>query len=159
MVAYTKPEVLVIGSPDDAVQTRLVTGSQLESFFDFVRERAIEEHLALLISATRSTVRVGELLLWCNVAASMAVAFRTMEGCLGDWVQGAVTFFIEHAPAPLQGLGSFLTLENGEHRGWFWERTNCCLYDRLPGNVRCADCSRTPSDARRAAYSASLESS
>ena len=38
------------------------------------------------------------------------------------------------------------------NRGWFWERTNCCLFDRLPGAVRCADCSRTPPAARRAAY-------
>ena len=159
LVAYTKPEVLVISARDQMVLTPPVAEVQLESLFDFIHARAIDDHLTHLIDATRSTIRIGERLLWGNVAASLAVAFRTMEGSLGDWVQDVGTYFVEHAPARFQGLGSFLTLENDGRRGWFWERTNCCLYDRLPGNVRCADCSRTPSDTRREAYRASLEGS
>lgn len=159
LVAYTQPEVLVVPTADQPISTSLVAQAQLESLFDFVHARAVDDHLARLIDATRSTIRVGERLLWGNVAASLAVAFRTMEGSLGEWVQDVGTYFVDHAPTRLQGLGSFLTLENEGRRGWFWERTNCCLYDRLPGDIRCADCSRTPSEVRREAYRISLDGS
>ena len=159
LVAYTKPEVLTITASDQPVSMSLVGDTQLKTLFDVLHARAIDDHLTHLIDATRSTIRVGERLLWGNVAASLAVACRTMEGSLGEWVQDVGTYFVDHAPARFQGLGSFLVLENAGRRGWFWERTNCCLYDRLPGDVRCADCSRTPSDTRRGAYRASLEGS
>ena len=157
LVAYTSDEVLIIGSSDQTGANRFSTERPREELFNFILARAINDHLATLIEATRSTIRVGERLLWGNVAASLAVAFRTMEGSLGDWVQDLGTYFVEHAPSQLQGLGSFLTVEHAGRRGWFWERTNCCLYDRLPGNTRCADCSRIPPDVRRAAYRSSLE--
>lgn len=159
LVAYTEPTVLVLKEPSRDVSLTLRDPAQMALLFDFTYTRAIEQHLARLIDSTRSSIRVGERLLWGNVAASMAVAFRTMEGCLGDWVQDAGNYFVSHSPAPLQGLGSFLVLERGERRGWFWERTNCCLYDRLPGNIRCSDCSRTPIDAPREAYRATLDPS
>lgn len=159
LVAYTQPQILVVPTADQPISTSLVAEAQLKSLFDFVHARAVDDHLARLIDATRSIVRVGERLLWGNVAASLAVAFRTMEGSLGEWVQDVGTYFVDHAPTQLQGLGSFLKLENEGHQGWFWERTNCCLYDRLPGDIRCADCSRTPSEARREAYRISLEGS
>jgi hypothetical protein len=79
-----------------------------------------------------------------------------MEGCLGQWVQPLGAQFFENAPTQLKGLGSFLALGFADRRGWYWERTNCCLYDRIPGNTRCGDCSRTPIEARRAGYLASL---
>ena len=157
LVAYTSDEVLIIGSSDQTGANRFATERAREELFNFILARAIDDHLAALIAATRSAVRVGERLLWGNVAASLAVAFRTMEGSLGDWVQDLGTYFVEHAPSQLQGLGSFLTVEHAGRKGWFWERTNCCLYDRLPSNTRCADCSRTPPDVRRAAYRSSLE--
>jgi ferric iron reductase protein FhuF len=159
LVAYTRPQVLVVTAPEQSVPASLVTGAQLTSFFNVLHSQAIDHHLALLINSTRSTTRVGERLLWGNVAASLAVAFRTMEGSLGPWVQEVGNYFIDHAPARFRGLGSFLLLENRGRQGWFWERTNCCLYDRLPGDVRCSDCSRTPSQTRREAYRASLEQS
>ncbi|HVA99752.1 MAG TPA: (2Fe-2S)-binding protein, partial [Acidimicrobiales bacterium] len=112
-----------------------------------------------LIDATRTHIRVGKRLLLGNVAASSAVAFRTMEGCLGPWVQELGETFFRSCPTELRGLGSFLSLEHGDRRGWYWERTNCCLYDRLPGKARCADCSRTPSEDRRRAYWDSLKQS
>jgi len=159
LVAYTRPGVLAITTPDQPVSTSLVAEAQLATLFEAIHNRAIDLHLAPLIESTRSIIRVGERLLWGNVAASLAVAFRTMEGSLGDWVQEIGNYFVDHAPSQLGGLGSFLVLEHGGRRGWFWERTNCCLYDRLPGDVRCADCSRTPSETRRQAYRASLEGS
>ena len=158
-IAYTRPAILVLDASGESIATTLASPTKLESLFAYIDEHAIDEHLALLIDATRSRIRVGERLLWGNVAASMAVAFRTMEGTLGSWVQDVGTYFVDHAPTPLQGLGSFLTVENEGRSGWFWERTNCCLYDRLPGDIRCSDCSRTAKDVRRSAYRTSLEGS
>ncbi len=120
---------------------------------------AYRNHLAQIVAATRAQIRVGRRLLLGNVAASSAVAFRTMEGCLGPWVQPLGETFFRMCPSELDGLGSFLSLERGDRHGWYWERTNCCLYDRLPGKVRCADCSRIPSAERRHAYWDSLEPS
>ena len=122
-------------------------------------DSAYRENVARLIDATRTHIRVGKRLLLGNVAASSAVAFRTMEGCLGPWVQELGETFFRSCPTELRGLGSFLSLEHGDRRGWYWERTNCCLYDRLPGKTRCADCSRTPSEDRRQAYWDSLKQS
>ena len=116
----------------------------------------VDVHLAPLVAAIRATTRVGARLLWGNVAASCAVAFRTAEGVLGPWVQPLGEAFIEASPDSMRGLGSYLVLERGERHGWFFERTTCCLYDRLPGKIRCGDCSRTPREQRRDAYWQSL---
>jgi hypothetical protein len=82
-----------------------------------------------------------------------------MEGCLGPSVERLAPPFFALAPPELQGLGSFRTVEHAGRRAWFWERTSCCLFDRLPGGIRCADCSRTAPGRRAEAYRASLEPS
>ena len=112
----------------------------------------VEVHLAPLVQAVRATTRVGTRLLWGNVAASSAVAFRTVEGVLGPWVRPLGEAFVERSPAPMRGLGAYLLVERDARHGWFWERTTCCLYDRLAAKTRCADCSRTPRAQRRDAY-------
>ena len=116
----------------------------------------VTTHLSALVETVRATTRVGNRLLWGNVAASCAVAFRTLEGVLGPWVRPLGESFVERSPSNLRGLGSYLLVERDARHGWFFERTTCCLYDRLPGAVRCADCSRTPRDERRDAYWRSL---
>ena len=116
----------------------------------------VTTHLSALVESVRATTRVGNRLLWGNVAASCAVAFRTLEGVLGPWVRPLGESFLERSPSNMRGLGSYLLVERGARHGWFFERTTCCLYDRLPGAVRCADCSRTPRDERRDAYWRSL---
>ncbi len=158
-VAYLEPRVRVVAIPGVPVSTSLVGEAGSAALFASVYESALDGHLVPLVESVRQGIRVGERLLWGNVAASMAVGFRTMEGCLGEWVQTLGAYFVEHAPSRLQGLGSYIAIEAGGRRGWFWERTNCCLYDRLPGRRRCADCSRTETEIRRAAYVASLEGS
>ena len=158
-VGYTTSDALVLAKPRADLATALREPQRLSALLDYLERHAFDTHLVQLIDATRSTVRIGERLLWGNVAASLAIAFRTMEGSLGAWVQDLGTYVERHAAPRLHGLGSYLVLEHDGRHGWFWERTNCCLYDRLPGNVRCSDCSRTPLDLRRAAYRASLNAS
>ncbi|HEY7948418.1 MAG TPA: ferric iron reductase [Acidimicrobiales bacterium] len=159
-VAFLDPAVVVVDGPDHVTVLRSepdVAAATLR----FILERTVDEHLGPLIDAVRTGLgaAIGERLLWGNVAASAATAFRTMEGCLGAWIAPLGEQFFALAPAPLQGLGSFLTVESNGRRGWFWERTNCCLIDRLPGGVRCADCSRTPTAQRRQGYEASVDAS
>ncbi len=157
-VGYLVPIVTVL-APDaptvvDAWHDAVVRDAALRHLLD----DAFADHLTPLVASVRRTRRVGEPLLWGNIASSTAVAFRTMEGRYGTWVRDVADRFFTLAPPALQGRGSFLALESGEHRGWYWERRSCCLYDRLPAALRCADCSRTPSEDRRRAYLAQLSS-
>lgn len=159
IVAYALPTALVIDREPPDIASALNEPAILAGAFEFLISMGVHDHIGLLIDSVRARIRAGARLLWGNVAASSAVAFRTMEGCLGQWVQPLGERFFDYCPVELKGLGSFLALELAGRRGWYWERTNCCLYDRLPGNIRCADCSRTPTEERRSAYLASLRGS
>lgn len=156
-VAYVTPSAMILCEHADQATDALLDRVSERGALEFIIVRGLREHLALLVVGTRQVVRIGQRLLWGNIAASCAVAFRTMEGSLGDWVRPlGERFFGDYAPE-LKGHGSFLALEVAGRRGWYWERTTCCLYDRLPGDIRCGDCSRTPVAQRRAAYRVSLE--
>jgi ferric iron reductase protein FhuF len=153
-VAFLSPRVLV---SDDA--GTLTEADTITDALGWVVDTAISAHLGPLVDAVGGLgVPVGRRLLWGNIAASAATAFRTMAGCIGSFVEPLGRRFFELAPPALQGLGSFYLLDIDGRRGWFWERTNCCLIDRLPGGVRCADCSLTPAEVRRQAYRDSLAS-
>jgi Ferric iron reductase FhuF-like transporter/FhuF 2Fe-2S C-terminal domain len=154
-VAYLEPTVfdLLDGRPPtEALRQPSVADRALTVILDQV----IELHLRPLIALTREQVRIGERLLWGNVAASASTAFRTMEGCQGRWVTPLGERFFTLAPSELQGLGSFLSIESKGKRGWYWERTNCCLFYQIDGHAKCSDCSLTPAHERRAAYEAGL---
>jgi hypothetical protein len=148
-LAYLSPRVLITDADDPTVTDAL----------RWVVDTAIDAHLGLLVEAVHAGlgVPVGRRLLSGNIAAAAATAFRTMEASLGSSIELLGRRFFDLAPPELQGLGSFYRLENGRGRGWFWERTNCCLIDRLPAGVRCADCSLTPVEERRRAYRDSLD--
>jgi hypothetical protein len=150
LLAFSHPRLMEFGpdADDDTISDAL----------RFVVHHAVNSHLALLIEAVRAGTPgpVGERLLWGNLAASAATAFRTMEGCLGPSVEPLGPRFFALAPPAMQGLGSFAVIEHDGRRGWFWERTSCCLLDRLAGGIRCADCSLTPASERRSAYRESL---
>lgn len=157
-LAYPTGAYHDVAASSDALADALCQAPQLEVARQLLSDQVLDGHLAPLIAALRGEIRVGERLLWGNVASSFAVGFRTMEGVLGPWVQVLGNYFVQRAPSYLTGMGQFFNLEIDERRGWFWERTNCCLYDRLPDHVRCQDCSRTPQVERRDAYRASLTS-
>ena len=154
-VAYLDPTVSdVLGgrSPADALRDPATADRALT----LVLEEVVERHLRPLIATTREQIRIGERLLWGNVAASVSTAFRTMEGCLGPWVVPLGERLFELAPPELQGLGAFLGVESEGRRGWFWERTNCCLFYQIEGHAKCSDCSLTPVHERRRAYRGAL---
>jgi ferric iron reductase protein FhuF len=154
-VAYLDPtvfDVLDNHSPADA----LADPSTADRALTLILEQVVENHLRPLIVTTHDQVRIGDRLLWGNVAASVSTAFRTMEGCLGPWVLPLGERFFELAPPELQGLGAFLSLEADGRKGWFWERTNCCLFYQIEGHAKCSDCSLTPAAERRDAYREAL---
>lgn len=83
----------------------------------------LDGHLAAVVHAVRKDTRVAEALLWGNVASGVAATLRVLgvrEPAL-----------LHHGP-----LGN-----SGHYRpdGTF-ERTTCCLYYRLDGGGKCADC-------------------
>lgn len=154
-VAYLDPTVFDILDNHSPANTLMETSSA-DRALTLVLEQVIEDHLRPLIATTRRQIRIGQRLLWGNVAASVSTAFRTMEGCLGPWVIPFGERFFKLAPPELQGLGRFLLIEAQGQRGWFWERTNCCLFYQIAGHAKCSDCSLAPADERHAAYEASL---
>lgn len=154
-IAYLEPRILVMSNDPETMLSAPGAGQRV---IDDLVESAITGHLADLVASAHESVRIGQRLLWGNVAASCAVAFRTMEGLLGPWVRDVGERFMASTPEMMAGLGSFWLVEESGAHGWFWERSNCCLYDQL-GGVRCADCSKTPANERRAAYRRSLNPS
>lgn len=118
-------------------------------------------HLVPLIAAVRGGVRIGERLLWGNVAASCAVAFRAVEGVSTD-DQAVVRergeqFFVAAEPW-LKGLGEYITLRGAARDGWFWERTNCCLwYQAAADGGKCDDCSLLEPAERRGAWQQQID--
>jgi ferric iron reductase protein FhuF len=119
--------------------------------------RLVAGHLRPFVDAVRDVVDVGERLLWGNAAASCAVALRAVEGAFSDPVRvrtDAEAFFA--AVPEFAGLGGFVMLEAGDRQGWFYERTNCCLYYQTRAAVTCDDCSRVLRADRRAAFCATL---
>jgi ferric iron reductase protein FhuF len=123
----------------------------------YLLDGAMARHLIPLMSALRTTIRMPERLFWGNAAASAARAFLLLQRYVGAGAMSFVDCFFELAPEPMRHLGGFVDIEHGDRHGWFWERVNCCLYDRLPGRNPCVDCSMVPSATLRARFAATLE--
>ena len=107
-------------------------------------EAAFASHLAPLVSTARTSQRLGERLLWANVAASFAAAFRAVEGAArgrGDEgesleIRRRAAALLAHAPW-LAGTGRF----DAGHAEWSWQRSACCLWYRTSGGRTCEGCS------------------
>ncbi len=156
LVTYREPRALVLAGGRTPGPATFAHRELVGEALAFIIRDAVDGHLRLLVDAVCARIRVGRRLLWGNVASSSSVAFRTMEGALGEWVRPIGERFFEIVPSELRGQGNFLSLEHAGRSGWYWERRNCCLNDRLPKGIRCGDCSLTPPDQRRAAYLAGL---
>lgn len=125
----------------DDTCSRIDTPALVQELFD--------EHLAPFVAAVRATTRVGERLLWGNVAASLATIFRALDTApLGDPAVRTKAGEFEQAATPwLDGLGSYSTIDTPAAIGWYWNRTNCCLWYQTDSGFYCDDCSlRDPSE-------------
>jgi cobalamin transport system ATP-binding protein len=113
-------------------------------------DELIGGHLGGLVDAVHEAFRVGERLLWGNVAASCAVAFRAVEGSVGEGSGGEVVVvrqraqsFFAAAHRWFEGLGAFTVVEHAGREGWYWDRTSCCLWFRTKSEQLCDNCSLT----------------
>jgi hypothetical protein len=118
VVGYLTPRALVVGPPGSVDD--IDAGSEVAAKLDgramvdiagWLIADVVDEHLALLIDATRSCLRIGRRLLWGNVASSSATAFMTMDGCVGSWVRSLGEEFFRAVPQSLRGHGAFFSSE------------------------------------------------
>jgi hypothetical protein len=118
-----------------------------------VATRVVGAHLAPFVAAVHDAFRIGERLLWGNVAASCAVVYRAIEGVAEDAIEAAAirdrADALFAAETRFDGLGAFSTIEVADARSWHWDRTNCCLWYRAASHSYCDNCSlRDPDDVR-----------
>ena len=97
-VAYVAPTAVDFSDGRSSVRDALDHESVADDVLRLILAEAVESHLRLLVTSVRREVRVGERLLWGNVAASASTAFRTMEGRLGRWVMPLGERFFDLAP-------------------------------------------------------------
>jgi ferric iron reductase protein FhuF len=127
--------------------------------------RLLDRHLRPFIATVRDSTRIGQRLLWGNVASAIASIFGAMHsvGPCGDpGVRRRAELFHEAAEPWLGGLGEWSELELPGAFGWYWNRTSCCLWYQTDGGRYCEDCSlhdRAELDASRAAALAGSERS
>ncbi len=107
-------------------------------------DAAFTGHLVPFVSTVRACQRLGERLVWANIAASCAAAFRAVEGSARDRgdageraaVRGRAAQLFDHAPW-LEGTGWF----DADSTDWGWQRSACCLWYRTAGGRTCEGCS------------------
>lgn len=117
--------------------------SDIESLVD----ATFASHLVPFVSAVRAWERLGERLVWANIAASCAAAFRAIEGSARDRgdaseqaaIRRRAAELFEHAPW-LEGTGWF----DADSTDWGWQRSACCLWYRTSGGRTCEGCSLRP---------------
>jgi ferric iron reductase protein FhuF len=98
-------------------------------------------HFEPFVATARQVTRIGARLLWGNIAASCVTAIRAMDTVGSPDVRARGERLVAAAAPWFQGLGHFTTLVGEARTGWYWDRTNCCLwYHTAPGRY-CDDCS------------------
>lgn len=115
----------------------------------------VDEHLAPLLASARRACRVGEALLWGNVASSIASSFGAFTQPLADRrteIRDRFEAFLAAARPELAGTGRLVPLGSR----WAWERRSCCLWYRTDSGFKCEDCSLWTDAERQERYSAVL---
>jgi cobalamin transport system ATP-binding protein len=106
-------------------------------------EDLVGAHFQPFVAATHEVFAVGERLLWGNVAAACAVAFRAVESSSAE--RARATEFMQAAEPWFGAVGRFTTqLAGHQGHGWFWDRTSCCLWFRTASGQYCDNCSLRP---------------
>ena len=134
--------VRVVGGRARALRFRTGTLGDADDVGSMV-DAAFRAHLVPFVSTVLTVQRLGERLVWANVAASCAAAFRAIEGVARDrgdaaeeaLVRRRATDLVAQVPW-LAGTGWFDT-----GREWRWQRTACCLWYRTSGGRTCEGCS------------------
>ncbi len=112
-----------------------------------VAAEIIGAHLQPFVAAVHAEFRVGERLLWGNVAAACAVAFRAVESSPmtpaveRSALRARADEFFVASTQWFDGLGYFTIVETARRTGWYWNRTSCCLWFRTASGAVCDNCS------------------
>lgn len=114
-------------------------------------EELIDAHLGPFVASVHRAFRVGERLLWGNVPSSCATAFRAVESSGTRpvdrrLVRDRAVAFMAAVGDTFAGLGAFTTVTRGEREGWYWDRTNCCLWFRTQHGALCDNCILHPAE-------------
>ena len=121
-----------------------------------LHETLIDDHLARLVACAHRACRVGEALLWGNVAAGCASsfgAFSTELVARRIEIRDKADAFFESARPEIRGAGRLVHIRDQ----WAWERKSCCLWYLTASAFKCEDCSLWTDDERRARYAAAEE--
>jgi ferric iron reductase protein FhuF len=121
-----------------------------------LHETLIDDHLARLVECAHRACRVGEALLWGNVAAGCASsfgAFSTELVARRIEIRDKADAFFESARPEVRGAGKLVHLRDQ----WAWERKSCCLWYLTASAFKCEDCSLWTDDERKARYAAAAE--
>ncbi|WP_433787699.1 (2Fe-2S)-binding protein [Actinomycetospora sp. CA-101289] len=98
------------------------------------------EHVAPLVAGVRARASVSARLLWGNAASALAGAVRVLGEARPDLHAGALTLargVLAHEA--FAGLGTFVP-DPLHPSGLGFARRTCCLYYRVDGGGKCADC-------------------
>jgi iron complex transport system ATP-binding protein len=117
-----------------------------------VHATLIDGHLARLVDTAHRACRVGEALLWGNVAASCAAAFSAFADARAGVADRAAMFF-DTARPDVRDAGRLVRVGNR----FAWERRSCCLWYRTDSGFMCEDCSLRPAAEHEARYTAMAE--
>ena len=112
-----------------------------------INELLFDQHLspfvatAHAVAASEADNRVGEAMLWGNIATGCAAAF----GAFGAAGPAAVDFF-EAVPEPLRAAGQYIVDAQADPPTYTWARNSCCLWFQIPSDdpFYCEDCPRKP---------------
>jgi FhuF 2Fe-2S C-terminal domain/Ferric iron reductase FhuF-like transporter len=98
------------------------------------------EHVAPLVAGIRARASISPRLLWGNAASALAGAVRVLGDARPDL--HAAAFALARgvlAHESFAGLGSFVP-DPVHPSGLGFARRTCCLYYRVDGGGKCADC-------------------
>ena len=121
-----------------------------------LHDALIEGHLAPLVACAHDACRVGEPLLWGNVAAGCASSFGAFANELVTRrveIRDMAESFFASARPEVANAGRMVRL--GDR--WAWERKSCCLWYLTESAFKCEDCSLWTDDERKARYAAAEE--
>jgi ferric iron reductase protein FhuF len=111
----------------------------------------VDEHLAVIVDTARRACRVGNRMLWSNVASSCASSFGAFMEPLADrreWIREMTQTFLSTARPELAAGGEIVPIGPA----WAWQRHACCLYYQAAAGSMCGDCSLFTDEERRERY-------
>jgi ferric iron reductase protein FhuF len=128
-----------------------------DAVFAWARARMFDGHLAVLVGVLHGLARVGERLLWGNVAAAVAGGFAALSARPGiatasgpHRLRADAARLLDEPGSPTEGLVSLFPVTRDGVTRLFVRRQTCCLrYRLLDAPPTCLSCRLLPEPDRR----------